>query len=130
MDALREVLAGDARIAYALVFGSRARGTAHAGSDLDVAIGLEPSSRLSALDLGDLVARLERASERSVDIVVVAEAPSPVAYRVFRDGQLILSKNHRVLVEDKTRAIMEYLDFRPIESLAARGVLAAAANGR
>jgi predicted nucleotidyltransferase len=130
MDALREVLADDSRIAYALLFGSSARGTAHPASDLDVAIGLEPQVRLGALELGDLIARLEHASGRSVDVVVVDEAPAVIAYRVFRDGRVIAERNHRVLVEHKTRAILEYLDFQPIETLAARGVLAAAAHGR
>ncbi|HJR71300.1 MAG TPA: nucleotidyltransferase domain-containing protein [Gammaproteobacteria bacterium] len=130
MDALRNVLAEDPRIAYALVFGSNARGTAHAGSDLDIAVGLESHMRLNALGLGDLIARLERASGHSVDLVVVDEAPPAVAYRVFRDGRVIVDKNHRTLVAHKTRAILEYLDFRPIEALAARGVLAAAAHGR
>lgn len=130
MDALRKVLAEDPRIGYALVFGSSARGTDHAGSDLDIAVGLESHTRLSARELGDLVAGLERASGRSVDVVVIDEAPPAIAYRVFRDGRVIVEKNHRTLVEHKTRAIIEYLDFRPIEALAARGVLAAAAHGR
>jgi len=34
------------------------------------------------------------------------------------------------MVERKTRAILEYLDFQPIEELCARGALAAAAHGR
>jgi hypothetical protein len=130
MDALHKVLVEDPRIEYALVFGSSARGTAHEGSDLDIAVGLEPRTRLGALELGDLIARLERASGRSVDIVVVNEAPPAVAYRVFRDGHVIVDKNHRTLVEHKTRAILEYLDFQPIEALATRGVLTAAAHGR
>ncbi len=124
------MLAEDSRIGYALVFGSSARGTAHAGSDLDIAVGLESCTRLSALELGDLITRLERASGRSVDVVVVDEAPPALAYRVFRDGRVIVEKNHSALVKGKTRAILEYLDFRPIEALAARGVLAAAAHGR
>lgn len=130
MDALHEVLADDPRIHYVLVFGSSARGTAHASSDLDIAVGLGQGTRLGALDLGDLIARLEQASGRSVDVVVVDEAPPAVAYRIFRDGRLILEKNHRTLVEHKTRAILEYLDFRPVEALGARGVLTAAAYGR
>jgi uncharacterized protein len=130
MEALRKVLAEDSRIAYALVFGSTARGTAHASSDLDVAVGLEPRVRLGALELGNLISRLERASGRPVDVVVVDEAPPAIAYRVFRDGRVIIEKNHGTLVAHKTRAILEYLDFRPIETLAARGVLAAAAHGR
>ena len=130
MNALRNVLAEDPRISYALVFGSSARGTAHESSDLDIAVGLDARIRLGALDLGDLIHRLERASGRSVDLVVVDEAPPAVAYRIFRDGQVIVDKDHRALVEHKTRAILEYLDFRPTEALAARGVLRAAARGR
>jgi hypothetical protein len=130
MEGLEKVLAEDPRIVYALVFGSSARGTAHAGSDLDIAIGLEPRTRIGALELGGLIARLEGAGGRRVDVVVVNEAPPPVAYRIFRDGRVILEKDHRTLVEHKTRAILEYLDFRPVETLATRGVLAAAAHGR
>jgi predicted nucleotidyltransferase len=129
MDAVRQVLAEDSRVEYALVFGSSARGTAHAGSDLDVAVGLGSPARLGALELGDLIARLEHAAGRSVDLVVLDEAPAGLAYRVFRDGRVIVEKSHRALVERKTRAILEYLDFRPIEVLAARGVLTAAAHG-
>jgi predicted nucleotidyltransferase len=130
MEDLRTVLAADPRIAYALVFGSSARGTTHADSDLDIAIGLESRARISALEIGALIARLESASGRPIDLVVVNEAPSPVAYRIFRDGRTIVENDHRTLVEHKTRAILEYLDFRPIETLAADGVLAAAAHGR
>lgn len=130
MDALRKVLAEDPRIGYALVFGSSARGTAHENSDLDIAIGLESCMPLDALELGALIARLEAASGRLVDIVVVDEAPPAVAYRAFRDGYALVVNNHLTLVEHKTRAILEYLDFQPIEALAAPGVLAAAAHGR
>ena len=130
MEVLRAALAEDSRIAYAVVFGSSVRGTAHAGSDLDIAVGLEPGARVSALELGGLIARLEQASGRSIDLVIVNEAPPSLAYRIFRDGRVILEKNHRTLVEHKTNAILQYIDFRPVETLAARGVLAAAAHGR
>ena len=129
MDALQRILADDARIEYALVFGSSARRTAHAGSDLDVAVGLKSSTRLGALELGALVSRLENAAGCPVDLVVLDEAPPGLAYRVFRDGRVIVEKNHRLLIERKTRAILEYLDFRPMESLAASGVLTAAKRG-
>lgn len=129
MDAIRRILAEDSRVEYALVFGSSARGTAHAASDLDVAVGLKTLASFGALELGDLIARLELSAGRPVDLVVLDEAPAGLAYRVFRDGVVIVEKNHRALVERKTRAILEYLDFRPIEALAARGVLAAAAHG-
>ena len=128
MEALRQALADDSRITYALLFGSSARGSAHRASDLDVAIGLR--SPINPSELGQLVSLLERATGRPIDLLLLDEAPPAVAYRVFRDGRVIVEKDHRALVACKTRAILQYLDFRPLEELAARGVLAAAAHGR
>jgi predicted nucleotidyltransferase len=119
IEALREALAQDDRIAFALLFGSTARGSAGAGSDVDVAIGLRRGAMLDALAIGDLASRLEAAAGRPVDVVLLDEAPSPLAYRAFRDGQLILEKDHAALAERKARAILEYLDFRPVEEMCA-----------
>lgn len=129
VDALRQVLAEHPHVEYALLFGSRARGTAHQASDMDIAIGLG-GARLAPLALGDLVSRLEQASGTTVDLLLLDEAPPGVAYRVFRDGQPIVVKDARALAARKARAILEYLDFRPLEDLLSRGVLAAAARGR
>jgi uncharacterized protein len=130
MEALRRALAEDSAISYALVFGSTARGTAHAHSDVDVAIGLPEGRSLTALELGDLVSRLEKAVGRSVDVVDLEEAPPGLAYRIFRDGQILVEKDRSGLVARRARAVLEYLDFKPVEDEFARGVLAAASRGR
>ncbi len=128
LDDLRRVLAEDARVAYALVFGSAARGSSGPHSDVDVAIGLASGARLTARDLGGLGALLEDAVGKPVDLVVLDEAPPGLAYRIFRDGRTILERDRRALVERRARAILEYLDFRPIEELFTRGALDAAAR--
>lgn len=125
IDVLQSVLAADARIAYALVFGSQARGTAHALSDVDVAIGLVDGSPLGTLELGELISRLESAAGRSVHLVVLDDAPPGLAYRVFRDGQAIVGRDGQAFKSRKARAILEYLDFQPVEAMFARGVLRA-----
>lgn len=130
IDRLAAVLRSEPCIAYALLFGSAARGTSHAGSDLDVALGLHPGAALAPLELGELAARLEEAGGRPVDLVLLDEAPPALAYRVFRDGTILLERDHAALVERKARAILDYLDFRPIETLFTRRVLEAAAGGR
>lgn len=130
MQALRQALERDARLAYALAFGSRARGSSTPASDLDVAVGLAAGVRLEPQELGELVSTLEAATGQTVDLVLLDEAPPALAYRVFRDGQVLFERDHAALVERKTRAILDYLDFRPIEEIAVRGVLAAAAHGR
>ena len=129
MDAIRDALAADERVAFGLVFGSAARGTAVPGSDVDIAVGLMAGASLDHRALGQLVARLEAVAARDVDVVVVDRAPPALAYRIFRDGVLLLERDHAALVEAKTRAIVEYLDFQPVEALCARGVLRAASDG-
>ena len=130
LEALRASLAEDPRIAYALVFGSHARGSATPHSDVDVAIGLGAGTGLEPLELGALIARLEAAACRPVDLVLLDEAPPGLAYRVFRDGVVICARDRGALSDRRARAIMEYLDFLPFEELFARGALAAAARGR
>ena len=129
VEQLRDVLAADPRIAYALLFGSHARRTAHPHSDVDVAIGLFPGAAVTAADLGRLVSELEAvASGRRVDVVLLDEAPPALAFRVFRDGQVLLERSHAALAQRKARAILEYLDWKPFEEIFSRGALAAASR--
>ena len=127
---MKRVLEVDPRVAYALVFGSTARGSAGSGSDLDVALAFREGVRPSPIELGDLISRLEAATGRPVDLVLLGEAPPALAYRIFRDGRVLLDRDRSALVDRKARAILEYLDFQPIEELCSEGVLAAARRGR
>lgn len=111
-------------IAFAVVFGSFARGSPHAGSDVDVALGFDPDRRPTARELGAIVSRLEEATGQSVDIVVLDHAPPGLAYRVFRDGVVVLARDRVALTERKVRAILDYLDFQPIERTFSDAVLA------
>lgn len=129
LDALRRTLSDDPRIAYALVFGSTARGTGHALSDVDVAIGTPDDAPLSTRDIGELTSKLEGAAGRAVHLVVLNDAPPGLAYRVFKDGQPLLVRDKAAFKSRLARAILDYLDFRPVEELFTRGVLRAS-DGR
>jgi predicted nucleotidyltransferase len=125
LDALRRVLDPDARVAYAVLFGSAARDTGHAHSDVDVAIGTAGGARLDTLAMGALTSRLETATGRAVHLVTLDDAPPLLAYRVFRDGQPIVVRDRRAFSTRLARAILEYLDYKPVEDLFTRGVLRA-----
>ncbi len=127
---LRRVLASEEGVAYALVFGSAARGMLRPDSDVDVAIELRSGAPRDVHTLGALAARVESAVQRGVDLVLLDEAQPPLAYRIFRDGQIIVEHDHAALARRKARAILEYLDFKPVEDRCADGVLRAAARGR
>ena len=64
------------------------------------------------------------------DLVLIDAAPPGLAYRVFRDGVVLVVADRAAFVERKAKAILEYLDFRWVEEACAQGVLAAAARGR
>ena len=131
LDALRGILDAEPGVAYALLFGSCARGTGRPDSDTDIAIELTPGAARNVRALGGLAARLESAAGRPIDLVLMDEAPAPLAYRIFRDGRLLVERDHGALVARKARALLDYLDFKPVEERCAAGVLrAAAARGR
>ena len=129
IDQLRSLLESDSRIAYALLFGSRARQRAHIHSDTAVAVGLTQGVELSVREIGDLVSRLEAVAGGADDLVLLDEAPPGLAYRIFRDGRVVLERDRKALVERKARAILEYLDFKPVEEMFTRAVLEAGRGG-
>ena len=116
-------LADAPHAAFAIVFGSRARGTSHAGSDLDIALGFTGGHRPSAREIGTIVSGLEEATGHTVDFLDIESAPSGLAYRVFRDGNEIWVRDRPALVARKARAILEYLDFEPVERAFSEAVL-------
>ncbi|MEO6593144.1 MAG: nucleotidyltransferase domain-containing protein [Planctomycetota bacterium] len=128
-DHLRQIVTADPRIGYALVFGSFARGTQHAASDVDIAIG-GLTTPLTVLELGDLIGRLEAAAGRAVDLTLLDEAPPGLAYRVFRDGKVLLDRDHDALAKRKARAVLDYLDWKPIEDRFVRAGHNGSRNGR
>jgi len=109
------------------VFGSAARGTLHDSSDLDLAV--EFVGPVTLPTLGTLLSQLEAVAGRPVDLVRMDRADVGVAWRVFRDGRLLVENDHAALVRRKARTMVVYLDFEPYERLLANGVLARASHG-
>jgi predicted nucleotidyltransferase len=129
LNELRRAIEAEADVAYALVFGSTARGRRRPDSDVDVALELRPGAPRDVHTLGRLVSRLESSIGGRIDLVLIDEAPPAIAYRAFRDGRLVLERDHAALAARKAQVILEYLDFKPIEERCVAGVLRAAAAG-
>lgn len=107
--AVAEVLDHVPRVQLAILFGSCARGTATAASDLDLAVlAAEPLDSDSRIRLiGDLADRLGR----PIDLIDLREAGEPLL------GEIL--KGHRVLGDDATyarlitRHLLDAADFLP-----------------
>ena len=93
-EALSELLALETPdLIAAYLFGSVARGTAHAGSDVDVAVlyTTAPPSTIEGLPL-DLEDRIRQRVGRATQVIVLNRAPAGLVHRVLRDGVLLLDR--------------------------------------
>lgn len=101
-------------IAAAYLFGSEARGSARAGSDVDVAVlfSVEPPKGLAGLALG-LQGELERRLHRTVDLVVLNRAPADLVHRVLRDGKIVAQPDRSARIRFEVAKRNEYFDLLP-----------------
>ena len=97
------------------LFGSRARGTAHSQSDIDVAILLarDPPRTMEGLCL-DIGSDLERWLACQVDLVVLNRAPPDLVHRILRDGRLLVDENPSGRIQFENKLRNEYFDLQPI----------------
>ena len=112
---LRTALAGArSDVVAAYLFGSQSRGTARPDSDVDVAILMrgDPPSTLDGMGL-DILADLELALHRRVDLVVLNHAPPDLVHRVLRDKRIVLDRDRSARIQFEVRARNEYFDLLP-----------------
>ena len=115
----RKVLEGaPAEILAVYLYGSRARGTSLARSDMDLGILLrddpQPTLRNAARRIEDEV---ERALRVPVQAVVLNSASPDLIHRVLRDGILLLDRDRATRIRFEVRARNEYFDLAPVRRL-------------
>jgi len=102
-------------VVCAYLFGSAARGTARAGSDVDVGVLLDrdPPSTLagSGVRLGG---ELERHLGRVMDLVLLNRAPVELVHRVLRDGVVVYDARPQERIRFEVRSRNAYFDLKPI----------------
>jgi predicted nucleotidyltransferase len=101
-------------IICAYLYGSIARGEAHARSDVDVAVlyADDPPPTLEGLGF-DLSDTLERHLGKPVDVVVLNRAPVDLIHRVLRDGVLLCDNQPAVRIRFEVQARNAYFDLLP-----------------
>lgn len=113
-ERLRATLQRHARVLVAYLFGSTARGRAGPLSDVDVAVLLAEDGDPFPAYL-DLVGELGSVvGPDRVDVVLLNDAPVALAYRVLRDGRLLLCRDEAARVEHWVRTVLTYLDMEPL----------------
>lgn len=116
-EAVLKCLENYPEVSASYVFGSVATGRTHSGSDVDIAVLVEPSIMTSDAFryrlklMADLMAALGR---DDVDLILLNEANPLLAHRILRDGRLILERSSSDRVRFQVRAFNRYLDTQPM----------------
>ena len=101
-------------IIAAYLFGSVARATANARSDVDAAVlyACPPPATLEGLPL-DLEQRIAQVVGRPAQVIVLNTAPTGLVHRVLRDGTLVLDRSPGSRIRFEVRARNEFFDLQP-----------------
>jgi predicted nucleotidyltransferase len=100
----------------AYLFGSQARGSASAHSDIDVAVFVEAAALMEPGFGYDSVlgAELQQALARSdVDVVILNHAPPLLYHRVLKDGTRLLARDLAATTTREGAALSRYFDYLP-----------------
>lgn len=120
-NALKSCLEKDRRIIAAYLFGSFAKSRASSGSDIDVAIFLEPNvPRTKYSDIAlEITCRLIKCVKHNLIDILVLNSAGPISrHQVFAKGRLIFSRDMKRTLRFKDISIAEYLDFLPFRQRA------------
>ncbi len=106
---LASCLASASEVSFALLFGSQAKGTASAGSDVDVAVYLREPYTME--EVKGLWNRIEDLLRREVDLVVLNDAAPGIAWSACQ-GDLLVRKDGRLFLEKMLEFSREAEDLR------------------
>jgi len=104
----------------AILFGSAARGELRKDSDVDLGLrarGLEPHRRNAML------AAVERALHRTLDVIDLDTAPPQLRFEIARDGVAVIERTEGALTDFRARAYVDWLEFAPLARMVHRRAL-------
>ena len=106
LDAL---LAG-AGVGLLVAFGSRARGTAHGASDLDLGVLRADGARIAHRPLAQLALQLAERSDAEVDLVDLATADALIRMEIARDGHVVFADSPERWPDFVARTLIDHDD--------------------
>jgi predicted nucleotidyltransferase len=104
---ISEFLEGRSDVHLAIVFGSQARGTATAASDVDIAV------RAPGVDLLGLAAELSRVTGIEVDVVPLEDLGVPLLARIVEEGVSVHEARPGAFAIWRSRALADLETDRP-----------------
>jgi len=104
----------DPEVLAVILFGSRARGDAGGGSDVDVCLVLAPDR---AAEPGRTEKRLDYLGRFDLDVSVFQALPLVVRSRVLKEGKILFVRDEDTLYDLAIRTARAWERFRPIHRM-------------
>ncbi len=108
------------------VFGSLVNGGKTRESDIDIAVLID-ESKLGRTTFKSLEEKYYKASPgfsmRPVDIVIMNTASPFLKHQVLKTGRILFDRNQTLRIRFTTKAIIEYLDFKPAQDVFLKAVV-------
>lgn len=111
---LKNDLSQNANVAFALVFGSAARGALKPQSDLDLAVFFHHP--LQGLELLDFIHRLSELG-REVDLVVLNTAPAFLRHQILKKCLRLLIKDQGAYQRFREKTLDDYEEYKYISGM-------------
>lgn len=107
------------------MFGSAVSGRQNIESDIDIAVLID-EAKLKKKSYDALRNRYYSDSPslslRPLDIVILNTAPPFLKHRIIKTGKVIFDRNKKRRVRFTADAVLEYLDYKPIENICLNAV--------
>ncbi|MEX2106817.1 MAG: nucleotidyltransferase domain-containing protein [Solirubrobacterales bacterium] len=120
-------------VVAAMLIGSQARAKAGPLSDVDIGVwhepGLGPDERLE-LQLELAAAAAAALGTDEVDVVLLNHATPLMRHRAIRDARRLVERDPKTRVHLEAKAILDYLDTKPLRAEFAQGMRHRIEEGR
>ena len=111
INALKRTGTGLPGIDVLVLFGSQAKASARAGSDIDLAIGLcdRDASTRRAVEVA-----FARTTGGRADVVFLDDAPPQLRFEIARSGVLLIERTAGAWARERARAMVDWWDWAPM----------------
>lgn len=112
--AASDVLSGREDVVAAYLYGSHAEGTAHTGSDIDIALLFdERPDGIPELEIAGSIQE-ELGTSREIDVRVLNGADLRFTHQVLKNGRRVYVSDPEAAAEFEEEFYRRYLDMKPL----------------
>ena len=113
LETLQQLAEHNGNIEVVWLYGSRVKGTADQESDYDLAIALSPlEEKRDPFYTEELAYQWSQSVGVSVSIVDINQIPTPLAYNVINEGQVVMCVNSLRLHTEQARVWSLWEEYR------------------